>query len=74
MAWDKRQAGAVISKLNCLRGGDWIVRFGKYRGKHLRDLPHAYLRWMGTNIERGDAQENIQLYREEYARKLHATE
>lgn len=61
MAWGSKQASAVISKLSRLSGGDWIVRFGKYRGKHLRELPDGYLRWAKENIQSTEFRKHLQL-------------
>jgi hypothetical protein len=71
MAWSKGQAGAVISQRVNLAGGKWFMRFGKYAGKQLKDIPHSYLRYMGQTCQSEDFQKNLATFREEYRQSLH---
>jgi superfamily II DNA or RNA helicase len=71
MAWSKGQAGAVISQRVNLSGGKWYMRFGKYAGKQLKDIPHSYLRYMGQTCQSEDFQKNLVAFREEYRLSLH---
>jgi superfamily II DNA/RNA helicase len=62
MAWTVRQAGAVISDLANRRGGDWIMRFGKYAGTPIKSLPQGYLQFMAANCNSEDFQSNLRQY------------
>ena len=66
MQMSKGQAGKIIGEKKAFKGGDWIMCFGKHSGKHLRQIPFDYLRWAGENIQRGDFQDNLELFREEF--------
>ncbi len=61
----RRQAGAMITKLKNQSGGDFIVSFGKHKGKKLRDIPRGYLSWMRENMDRADIQRHITTYQNE---------
>lgn len=65
MKWDGKQAGAVISKLSNQSGPEFIMRFGKWRGKMLKNIPHDYLRWAGENIKDERFQTNLEVYRQQ---------
>ncbi len=65
MKWGKAQASAVIGKLNAQTGSKFIMRFGKYVGQMLKDIPVDYLRWAAKNLENGEVQQNLEFYREE---------
>jgi superfamily II DNA/RNA helicase len=71
MTWSKGQAGAVIGERIGKRGGDYYMRFGKFMGKPLRQIPHDYLRWAAEAIKSPDFQANLQLFRDEF-RKVKA--
>jgi hypothetical protein len=57
--YNRRQAGAVIDKLASATGGDYIMRFGKHKGRRLRDIPTTYISWMRTNIDNAELRSNI---------------
>jgi superfamily II DNA/RNA helicase len=57
--YNRRQAGAVIDKLASATGGDYIMRFGKHKGRRLRDIPTTYISWMRTNIDNAELRRNI---------------
>lgn len=69
--WTKTQAGAVISERKARSGGEWIMRFGKHVGQPLKNLPHAYLRYMGENCKSEEFQNNLAMYRSQYRQTLH---
>ena len=71
MKMTKGQAGAVITSRKDKTGGSWHMRFGQHKGKQLRDIPHAYLRYMGMNSRSEDFQANLARYREAYRAQLH---
>jgi len=41
----RRQAGAVIDKLTAASGGDYVMRFGKHKGRKLKDVPSGWIAW-----------------------------
>lgn len=47
----RRQASKVIDKLRNQTGGDFILEFGKYAGRRLRDVPLPYRVWLRENIQ-----------------------
>ncbi len=65
MKWGKGQAGAVIDKLSNQTGPEFIMRFGKHRGKMLKNIPHEYLRWAGVEIKDQKFQDNLAIYRQQ---------
>lgn len=73
MVWSKQQAGAVIDKRSKERGGNWYMRYGKYTGTPLREIPHAYLKWMGQNCQEESFQLHLALYREEWLATRNST-
>lgn len=62
-SYTKRQAGAVIDKLTRKTGGEYIITFGKHRGKTIAQLPKGYLNWLEQNVERREVIEAIRIYR-----------
>ncbi len=71
MRYSKRQAGAVIDRLQSQRGKDWIMRFGKHTGKTLADIQRVepeYFRWMVGNLNNPEFLQNVELFREQWKR------
>ena len=65
MGWGKGQAGAVIDKLSNQTGPDFVMRFGKHKGKTLKTIPHDYLKWASTEIKDPKFQDNLEVYRKQ---------
>lgn len=59
--YSKRQAGAVITSLKNKSGGDYIMTFGKHKGKALKDLPGGYVRWL-HNLGKSEVNQHIEDY------------
>ena len=57
--FSKRQAGIVIDKITSQTGADYVMRFGKYKGNKLSDLPPHYLEWASNNINNAEFQQNL---------------
>lgn len=69
MKFSKGQAGAVISKLSAQTGPEFIMRFGKHRGKTLKQIPFDYLKWAATGISDENFQQNLEIYRQQVIRE-----
>ena len=50
-SYTKGQAGAVIDKLDKASGGEFRVRFGKYLGRKLSEVPEKWLQWGETHCD-----------------------
>ena len=57
--YSKRQAGAVIDSLTRRTGGDFVMPFGKHRGKPLKDLPGGYRRWLAEKCDNQKVRDNL---------------
>ena len=62
--YTKGQAGAVIDSLSSATGKDFRVRFGKYLGHKLGDLPGGYISWAEKNMTDATMLQNIKLMKE----------
>jgi len=62
-SFTQSQAGAVISDLAGREGADWIMRFGKHKGKALKHVPPGYLGWAATEVEHPEFRKNLSLFR-----------
>lgn len=60
----KKQAGAMIDSIQKRTGPEYVISFGKYQGKMLKQIPTPYLQWMLKNINRPDVCNNIRAYLE----------
>lgn len=49
--FNRRQAAIVIDKLSKLEGGDWRIRFGKYKGVPLSKAPAHWVSWAEKNVK-----------------------
>jgi superfamily II DNA or RNA helicase len=57
--YSKGQAGSVIDRLSSTEGADYVMRFGKFQGRRLRDIPTGYLNWLQDNIDNADLRSHI---------------
>jgi superfamily II DNA or RNA helicase len=57
--YNRGQAGAVLSALQSKRGGDYIMRIGKYHGAALKTIPKDYLRWAQQTMNDELFQQNL---------------
>ena len=64
VTYTRSQASAVISELVSREGGSWIMRFGKFSGVALANVPAPYLRWAEKNIRNPELQQNLRMMRE----------
>ena len=62
-SFTKSQAGAVISDLAGREGPDWIMRFGKHKGKALKHVPSGYIGWAAKEIDHPEFRKNLSLFR-----------
>ena len=62
-SFTQAQAGAVISDLAGREGADWIMRFGKHKGKALKDVPNGYISWAASEINHPEFRKNLSLFR-----------
>ena len=62
-SFTQAQAGAVISDLAGREGRDWIMRFGKHKGKALKDVPPGYLHWAAGEIDHPEFRKNLGMFR-----------
>lgn len=58
----KARAGAIISKIKTQAGSDYVMRFGKYRGMKLKDIPHQYLEWAREQLDNEEFQHHLELH------------
>ena len=58
----KAQAGAIISKLKAQSGSDFVMRFGKYRGMKIKDMPTQYLEWAQNSIDNEEFQHHLGIH------------
>ena len=58
----KAQAGAIISKLKAQSGSEFVMRFGKYRGRKLKDIPESYLGWARQKIDNEEFQHHLGIH------------
>lgn len=64
MNYSRRQASTIIGeKTRGGRGGDFVMPFGKYVGKKIRDIPSHYVDWMRQNIDKQNVRRAIDEYR-----------
>lgn len=62
--YSKRQAGKVIDELSKKTGGDFILTFGKHKGRKLKDIPRGYVEWMIAGGIGGDRiKEQVEIMR-----------
>lgn len=59
MDYSFNQASAVIGRMKAATGKDFIMRYGKHKGKKLKDIPSGYVRWMQANLNDSMVQQNI---------------
>lgn len=43
-------------------GGDYIMPFGHFKGKKLKNIPKSYIDWLMSNILDLNVRHNIKLY------------
>jgi hypothetical protein len=58
----KAQAGAIISKLKAQSGSEFVMRFGKYRGMKIKDMPPQYLEWAQDSISNEEFQHHLEIH------------
>jgi superfamily II DNA or RNA helicase len=63
--YSKGQAGAVISSIQAKKGGEYIMRIGKYHGAALKTIPKDYLQWAKKNMNDQLLQQNLAEYFQE---------
>ena len=56
-----RQAGAVITAKMKGTGGNYVLKFGKYAGKKISDVPTGYVQWL-ANKANGKSTEHAREY------------
>ena len=62
-SFTQSQAGAVISDRAGREGADWIMRFGKHKGKALKDVPNGYISWASSEVNNPEFRKNLSLFR-----------
>jgi len=56
----RRQAHVVINRIKAQTGPDFVVTFGKHKGKRLKEIPRGYLEWMlKENVNRDGLSDHI---------------
>jgi superfamily II DNA or RNA helicase/uncharacterized protein (DUF3820 family) len=60
--YTKRQAATVITKIKNQTGSQYIVSFGKHKGRKLSQIPKGYIQWMKKELSsRTELMQNIRL-------------
>lgn len=63
MTTTKKQAGVIIDSMQKRTGAEYIITFGKYKGKALGQIPKSWMTWMLGNFNgRPDVTANIRDY------------
>lgn len=62
-SFTQSQAGAVISDRAGREGADWIMRFGKHKGKALKDVPSGYLGWAAREVDHPEFRKHLSIFR-----------
>jgi superfamily II DNA or RNA helicase len=62
MQCSKAQAGAIISKIKNQTGSDYVMRFGKYRGIKIKDLPAFYRDWAKNAVDNEEFQHHLGIH------------
>ena len=59
----KKQANAIIDSMRKRTGAEYIITFGKYKGKSLSQIPKSWMSWAMDNLNgRPDVTGNIREY------------
>ena len=62
MQCSSNQAGSMLDKLTKQRGGDYILRGGKHRGKKLKQVPAGYQKWLMETDAMGAAEHVLEMW------------
>ncbi len=61
----KSQAGAMISSMKNRSGGEFLMPFGKYSGRPIREIPLSYFEWMRDKPTMQNILKHVDQYRRE---------
>lgn len=59
VGWSSSQAVAALKSMLGRQGGDYIVPFGRFAGRPLREVPGQWIEWVRTSMDPGKTRDAI---------------
>jgi superfamily II DNA/RNA helicase len=60
--YTKTQASAVIGEIMSRTGGDYVMWFGKHKGRAIKTLPKSYVTWALKNMDNSEVRKHFEEY------------